>query len=157
AVDLREVFREHTGEVLPGRRLFLDYCHLTSEGIRVAMAAVAAEVLNLSGMMDRSVDWQGLLPALPAAAITPEAEATARLGAAIHTAHRLRPVTAKGAILEHWLEAALDVSPGVEAAMLDLAEARCAPGPAVLTAALRRNFASPYRLLLQHGWRWDFL
>ena len=45
-VDLREVF----ATPLPGRRLFLDYCHLTSEGIDVAMAAVAAEVLHLSGM-----------------------------------------------------------------------------------------------------------
>src|SRR5947209_15207892 len=41
--------------------------------------------------------------------------------------------------------------------MLDLAEIRCAPGPAVLTAAQQRNFASPYRLLLQHGLRWDYL
>ncbi|MBW8874376.1 MAG: hypothetical protein JF614_05390 [Acidobacteria bacterium] len=157
AVDLREVFREHTGEGLTGRRLFLDYCHLTSEGIHVAMAAVAAEVLNLSGMQKRDVDWQGLLPGLLPIAITPEAEATARLGAAIHTAHRLLPVTPKGPILEHWLEAALAASPGVEAAMLDLAEARCVPGPAVLTAAQQRNFASPYRLLLQHGLRWDYL
>jgi hypothetical protein len=27
----------------------------------------------------------------------------------------------------------------------------------VLTEAQQRNFASPYRLLLQHGWRWDHL
>ncbi|HYX26498.1 MAG TPA: hypothetical protein VFC23_20250 [Thermoanaerobaculia bacterium] len=157
AVDLRQVFREHTGESLPGRRLFLDYCHLTAEGVHVAMAAVAAEVLNLSGMMEGEVDWRGLLPALPPLAIAPEAEATARLGAAIHTAHRLLPVAAKRPLLEHWLEAALAASPGVEAAMLDLAEIRCAPGPAVLTAAQQRNFASPYRLLLQHGLRWDYL
>ncbi len=157
AVDLRQVFEEHTGEVLPGRRLFLDYCHLTSEGIHMAMAAVAAEVLNLSGMLERDVDWRQLLPRLPAPEISPEAEATARLGAAIHTAHRLLPVGPKGPILEHWLTSALDASPGVEAAMLDLAEARCAPGPAVLTAAQQHNLASPYRLLFQHGWRWDFL
>jgi len=157
AVDLRGVFQAHTGEILPGRRLFLDYCHLTAEGIHVAMAAVAAEVLNLSGMLEKEVDWRALLPRLSAPALSPEAEATTRLGAAIHTAHRLLPVGPKGPILEHWLTAALDVSPGVEAAMLDVAEARCAPGPAVLTAALRRNFASPYRLLLQHGWRWDHL
>lgn len=157
AVDLRAIFREHTGESLPGRRLFLDYCHLTAEGIHVAMAAVAAEVLSLSGMLETDVDWRDLLLTLPAPVLSPEAEATARLGAAIHSAHRLVAVGSKGPILEHWLDAALTVSPGVEAAMLDVAEARCAPGPAVLTAALRRNFASPYRLLLQHGIRWDFL
>ena len=157
AVDLRTVFRDHTGEILPGRRLFLDYCHLTTEGIHVAMAAVAAEVLSLSGMLENDVHWRDLLPRLPTPLLSPEAEATARLGAAIHSAHRLVAVGAKGPILEHWLEAALTASPGVESAMLDIAEARCIPTPAVLTAALRRNFASPYRLLLQHGIRWDFL
>jgi hypothetical protein len=156
-VDLREVFAEHTGSVLPGRRLFLDYCHLTKEGIQVAMAAVAAEVLRLSGMTETDEDWRSLLARLPEPTITPEAEATARLGAAVHSAHRLLSVGPKQEILEYWCRAALDASPGVESAMLDLLDARSAPGPAVLTAAQQRNLASPYRLLLQHGWRWDHL
>jgi hypothetical protein len=156
-IDLRQIFVEHTGSLLPDRRLFLDYCHLTLDGIQVAMAAVAAAVLNLSGMLDKETDWQALLGELRAPAISPEAEATARLGAAIHTAHRLLPVGAKGPLLEHWCEAALDASPGIAETMLDLVAARCAPCPAVLTAAQQRNLASPYRLLLQHGWRWDHL
>lgn len=160
-LDLREVFGRHTGGALPGRRLFLDYCHLTLEGIRVAMAAVAAEVLRLSGMTATDEPWPDLLARLPAAdsasGITPEAEATARLGAAVHTAHRLLAGPAKRPLLEHWLEAALAASPGVAAAMLDLLEARCAACPAVLTPAQQRNLASPYRLTLQHGWRWDHL
>ncbi len=156
-VDLREVFAEHTGSSLPGRRLFLDYCHLTREGIQVAMAAVTAEVLRLSGMTETDEDWRSLLARLPAPSLSPEAEATARLGAAVHSAHRLLSVGPKQEILELWCEAALDASPGIESAMLDLLEARCAPGPAVLTAAQQRNLASPYRLLLQHGWRWDHL
>ncbi|MFL6262966.1 MAG: SGNH/GDSL hydrolase family protein [Thermoanaerobaculia bacterium] len=150
-VDLREVFN------LPDRRLFLDYCHLTLEGIHIAMAAVAAEVLNLSGMIDEDQDWQRLLPRLSLPAISPEAEATARFGAAIHTAHRLLPTGSKRPILEHWCEAALDASPGIAETMLDLVAARCAPCPAVLTAAQQRNLASSYRLTLQHGWRWDHL
>jgi len=156
-VDLRQVFAEHTGSVLPGRRMFLDYCHLTREGIKVAMAAVTAEVLRLSGMTEADEDWRSLLARLPEPTITPEAEATARLGAAIHSAHRLLSVGPKQEILEHWCRAALEASPGVESAMLDLLEARCAHGPPVLTAAQQRNLASPYRLLLQHGWRWDHL
>lgn len=156
-VDLPEVFAEHAGSPLPGRRLFLDYCHLTTEGIQVAMAAVAAEVLNLSGMVETERDWRALLPRLPAPAISPEAEATARLGAAVHCAHRLLTAGPKRPVLEHWCAAALDASPGVESAMLDLIDARSAPGPAVLTAAQQRNLASSYRLLLQHGWQWDFL
>jgi hypothetical protein len=156
-VDLRQIFAEHTGAALPGRRLFLDYCHLTREGIQVAMAAVAAEVLRLSGMTETDEDWKSLLARLPEPSITPEAEATARFGAAVHSAHRLLSVGPKQEILEYWCRAALEASPGVESAMLDLLEARCAPGPAVLTAAQQRNLASPYRLLLQHGWRWDHL
>ncbi len=152
SVDLREIFD------LPDRRLFLDYCHLTLEGIHVAMAAVASEVLNLSGMIEENQDWQRLLPRLSAPAISPEAEATARFGAAIHTAHRLLPTGSKRPILEHWCEAALDASPGIADTMLDLVAARCAPCPAaVLTAAQQRNLSSPYRLTLQHGWRWDHL
>ncbi len=154
SVDLRDVFSEHTGSDLPDRRLFLDYCHLTLEGIEVAMAAVAARVLSLSGMLDEEVDWRRLLSPSP---ISPEAEATARFGAAIHTAHRLLATGSKRPILEHWCEAALDASPGIAGTMLDLVAVRCAPLPAVLTAAQGRNLASPYRLTLQHGWRWDHL
>ncbi|HYO16721.1 MAG TPA: hypothetical protein VE685_26285 [Thermoanaerobaculia bacterium] len=152
-VDLPEVF----ASPLPDRRLFLDYCHLTTEGIHLAMTAVAAEVLNLSGMLDEEVGWRGLLPHLPSPEITPEAEATAQLGAALHTAHRLLPVGPKAPILEHWCEAALDTSPGIAETMLDLIAARSAPCPAVLTPAQQRNLSSPYRLTFQHGWRWDHL
>lgn len=156
-VDLPAIFAEHTGSRLPGRRLFLDYCHLTLEGIRVAMAAAAAEVLRLSGMIEGEPDWRALLASTPEPRIAPEAEATARLGAAIHGAHRLLPVGPKRPILEHWCAAALDASPGIAETFLDLIDARTAPCPAVLTAAQQRNLASPYRLLLQHGWQWDHL
>jgi hypothetical protein len=157
SVDLPEIFAAHTGSLLPGRRLFLDYCHLTVEGIQVAMAAVAAEVLRLSGMVEEEPDWRALLSRLPAPRIAPEAEATARLGAAIHGAHRLLTAGPKAPILEHWCAAALEASPGIEGTLLDLIEARTSPAPAVLTAAQQRNLASPYRLLLQHGWQWDHL
>ncbi len=156
-VDLREVFARHLDGALPGRRLFLDYCHLTREGMQVAMAAAAAEVLRLSGMAATDEEWPSLLARLPAPAVAPAADAAAMLGAAIHSAHRLLAAGAKGPILEHWLDAALDASPGAEVALLDLLEARCAPCPAVLTPAQRRNLASSCRLTLQHGWRWDHL
>lgn len=158
AIDLREVFRLYTGSPLPDRRLFLDYCHLTSEGMHVAMAAVAAEVLDLSGMIEEPPPWSALLQHLDPPKITPAAEALARFAAAIHTAHRLLTVGPKRPILEHWCEAALDADPGIAEAMLDFIDIRtAAPCPAVLTAAYGRNYRSPYRLLLQHGLRWDYL
>jgi hypothetical protein len=163
AVDLRPVFAEHGGSLLPGRRFFLDYCHLTVEGMQVAMAAVSAEVLRLTGTEGEPREsWRDLLERLPAPNVSPEADTVAKLGAALHNAHRLLPVLpgTKLRLLEHWCQAALDASPdpgAVAEALLDIAAVRATPGPAVLSAAFARNFASPYRLLLQHGWRWDFL
>ena len=155
-VDLREIFASWTGHEIPDRRLFLDYCHLTLEGIQVAMAAVAAEALWLSGMTEDAVDWRSLLHqerSLPV-----EVEATALLGAAVHSAHRLlTTLRPKQQLLQDWCEEALGLCPEIQEAMLDLLEARSAPVPAVLTAAQQRNLASPFRLLLQHGWRWDYL
>ncbi|HEV7516158.1 MAG TPA: hypothetical protein VGR07_07645, partial [Thermoanaerobaculia bacterium] len=160
-VDLRPVFAEHGGSPLPGRRFFLDYCHLTIEGIHVAMAATAAGIAQVLGS---SATWRDLLGRLPIPAVSPEADVVAKLGAALHNAHRLLPVgpaeKTKLSLLEHWCQAALAASPhpaDVAEALLEVAAARATPGPAVLSAAFARNFASPYRLLLQHGWRWDFL
>ena len=156
-VDLPQVYAEHTGSPLPGRRLFLDYCHLTVEGTKVAMAAVAAELLRLSGVGRAPVEWSALVDSLPDPRISPEADATAKLGAAVHNAHRLLAVGPKAPILEYWCRAALEASAGIEQTMLELIEMRCAPGPEVITAGLQRNLASPYRLMLQHGLQWPNL
>ena len=165
-VDLPAIFAAHTGSPLPGRHLFLDYCHLTAEGIEVAMAAVAAEVLHLSGIAGGSAGpaeapaagelaWPELLRCLPPLRVPPRVEAVARFGAALHGAHRLLAAGRKAPLLETWCEAALAASPGIASAMLDLVAARAAPLPAVLTPALRRNLASGHRFGLPHGWRWE--
>lgn len=157
SVDLRPLLAADGPSPLPGRRLFLDYCHLTLAGMKLAMAAVAAAALRLLAPDGPCPDGRELAARLPDPEVSPEVDATAKLGAAIHTAHRLLPVTGPTPLVEHWCRAALDASPGVAAAMLDLAAARAAPCPAVLTAAQQRSYASPYRLELQHGWRWDGL
>ena len=150
-VDLPAVFGDT--EPLPGRRLFLDYCHLTSEGMRIAMAAVASEV---AGRLLGSVVERQKLERIDVE-IPSSVEATACFGAAIHSAHRLLTLDGERPILEHWCRRALEASPEVAQTMTDFVEARCSPTPAVLTAAQQRNLPSPHRLLLQHGWRWDFL
>jgi len=167
-LDLRQVLAEAGGSPLPGRRVFLDYCHLTSEGMAALGAAVAEQVLRLCPL-PRSEDgrpapeprpWRELLAELPAPEIPPAAEATARFGAALHGAHRLLPLTSSGEILEHWCERALDADPGIAPAMVDLAAMRLAlldGVPAVLTEAYQRLQASPYRMTLQHGLRWGNL
>lgn len=157
-VDLRTLFSEISGSPLPGRRFFLDYCHLTSEGMRIAAAAIAAEVLPFLGEADGPPPaWRQILDLAAGLKISPEVEATARLGAAIHGAHRLLPLREKSGFLEPFLAEALACSPHAAGALLDLIEARTAPLPAVATAAQRRNLDSPCRLGLPHGWRWDSL
>jgi hypothetical protein len=157
-VDLRRQLAEVSGSPLPGRRFFLDYCHLTGEGMRIAAAAIAAEVLPFLGDSAAPLpDWRQLLDLAGKIEISPEIEATARLGAAIHGAHRLLPLGEKSSFLEPFLTEALALSPHAEGALRDLIEARTAPLPAVATVALRRNLESPCHLGLPHGWRWDYL
>ncbi len=153
-LDLRSLFAAQAPEpgAFPGRRLFLDYCHLSLEGMHLAMAAVAAQV------MDRPVEET--LAELPApgkmADLPTAARATARLGAAVHGAHRLLAEKPEE-ILEYWCRRAVDAAPEALSLLVDLALARAAPLPAVLTPAQNRVLASPYPLSLQHGWRWEGL
>ncbi len=153
-VDLPRIFAQHTGCSLPGRRLFLDYCHLSKEGLQVAMSAIASQVLSLSGN-GTAPSWRELLRQVAPLEIEPQAEATALLGAALHSAHRL--ASPDGHLLEHWLRQALKVWPQAAHVMLDLVSARSSPCPAVLTPAQQRLFDSPTSLSLQHGWQYDFL
>lgn len=77
-VDLPRVFDVESGGAVPGWDLFLDYCHLNWDGMRIAMTAVAAEVAPLVGAP---------APASGLPRVAPEHEATAHLLAAIHNAH----------------------------------------------------------------------
>jgi hypothetical protein len=58
-VDLPQRFDEYLGGELPGRRIFHDYCHLTLEGMRVAMAAAAEPLLSL--LSRQPADWRSLV------------------------------------------------------------------------------------------------
>lgn len=156
-VDLPAILAEHTGSPLPGRRLFLDYCHLTVEGIKVSMAAVSSEILQRLEGRDRQANWQAVLAQVPEPIVSPQADAVAKFGAAIHNAHRLLTFGSKASIVEYWCQEALDAYPGIKETMLDFIRARTAPCPVILTAAQQRNLASPYYLTMQHGWRYDYL
>jgi hypothetical protein len=82
-VDLPRLFKEHLKGGIPGRRMFLDYCHMTTEGIQVAVAAAASCVLRaLKGV---EIPWRALVD--ERIAPTRETEAEASFLAAVHTAH----------------------------------------------------------------------
>ncbi|HEY2963722.1 MAG TPA: hypothetical protein VGJ37_14985 [Pyrinomonadaceae bacterium] len=86
-IDLPLLFKEYLEGEIADRRLFLDYCHLSAEGIRVAMSAAAACVLRAVKRVDRS--WYGLLD--DRVAPSSETEAEASFLAAITNAHCSQP------------------------------------------------------------------
>ncbi len=45
-IDLRIIFNEYLNGDIPGNELFLDYCHLNFEGLRIAMFSLAEKILN---------------------------------------------------------------------------------------------------------------
>jgi hypothetical protein len=105
-VDLPMRFREYLGDELPGRRLFHDYCHLTVEGVRVAMASVAESLLPLLGLPP--IGWRAL--AEIEVPIDPGTVAHAHFLAAIHNANWGQPPE----LLRHHCDEAVRNSPAVE-------------------------------------------
>ena len=82
-VDLPSVFKQYLNGEIPGVRLFVDYCHLTSEGMRVAMGAAASCVLRTLKGVDAPLGTIVSEHVAPPATI----EAEAFFLAAIHSAH----------------------------------------------------------------------
>jgi hypothetical protein len=84
-VDLPDCFAAWLGGTIPDRRLFLDYCHLTAEGIRIAMAATALEIAALLTAGRSHPELTRLVEASPPP--SERVEAAAHFAAAIHAAH----------------------------------------------------------------------
>jgi hypothetical protein len=84
-VDLPHCFAAWQHGELPGRRLFLDYCHLSSEGTRVAMAATALAVTALLDSTRPLPGLKSLVHAVPPPSA--QLEAMAHFIGALHSAH----------------------------------------------------------------------
>jgi hypothetical protein len=104
-VDLPRLFGDRSG--LPDRRLFLDYCHLTGEGLSAAAIAIAAAIAPIVGVA-------------PTTPPTPSAHAAARahLLAAIHNAHYGQPAD----IVAHHAMRARQLDPDIRGLAAALAE-----------------------------------
>lgn len=82
-VDLPKILEQHLDHQLPDRRVFLDYCHLTAEGLRVAVGAIASRVLSLvTGTRIAPSTLQARCPSP-----SPKVEGKASFLAAVHNAH----------------------------------------------------------------------
>lgn len=84
-VDLAGVFEQWLNRAVPGRDIFMDYCHMNSNGIRLSMAAVAGA---LAAGLKLPAAELGKLAAF-AAETEPSAASScmAHIYAAIHNAH----------------------------------------------------------------------
>ena len=112
-VDLRRVFANHTGSAVDWRQLFVDYCHLTPAGMRVAMAAVA-----------QTID-AGAKPAARPSMIDERVEAIAGFYSAVYTAHfESCALPADGAKLSERIASALERSPSIIPFVQDYLRAR---------------------------------
>ena len=118
-VDLPQIFFEASGTI-PGRDLFLDYCHLSLEGIKVAMAAVASQVLRLTGAPEvQAYEYRSLLRLLPEPKIHPIRNALAKFLAALYTIHWQRRFDGDLSMPEHWCNAAIEAADEIKDTMLD--------------------------------------
>ncbi|MET0650622.1 MAG: hypothetical protein ABW208_28775 [Pyrinomonadaceae bacterium] len=121
-VDAPALLKEHLGGAVPGRRIFLDYCHLTTEGIQVVAAAAAS--CTLRALRGVEVPWYALVD--ERIAPTRETEAEALFLAAVHSAHWWQPYD----VVLHFCRRALKLSPHVADIMLNyiyLQTSRSAP------------------------------
>jgi hypothetical protein len=137
-LDLEHLFSRNSKDRIPGRGLFLDYCHLTEEGIRLTVTTVASRLWEAwtgtpSGTWQRKV----LRSAFPR--IGDDARADAHLLAAVHNAKWNQPRE----LVEHHLKIARARSPSAEDKLRQLEELGRAEVPPV--------FSQAYGTLLEAG------
>lgn len=130
-VDLRAIFLEETGEI-PGRNLFLDYCHLNLEGIRIAVRHTVRsllEVLTRREWAEGDIKDSLLTPSRKVLAI-------AHLCAVTQYAH----LGQTGGILDHHCQQALSLSDDMKRVMMQYVDFTSRKAPVSLIASLRSAF-----------------
>ncbi len=113
-LDLPRFFEEYLNGDLPDRRLFLDYCHMTSEAIQVSMAAVASHITSV--ITGTNLPWSNFLDqdAKPNRGV----EAEAMFLAAVHNAHNCQNYE----LIHHYCSTALKLAPELSEVMVKFAE-----------------------------------
>ncbi len=143
-VDLPSCFATWQGGELPGRRLFLDYCHLSSEGIRVAMAATALEVANLLDAGRPLPGIESLANDIPPP--SPHIEATAHFVGALHSSYWGQP----SPFISYLCHEAARQSPEVAQAMRMYLEVQVRRAPTWACTACERLSAVATPFLKRH-------
>jgi len=113
-VDMPLVFKQYLNGGIPGNRMFVDYCHMTSEGIQIAMGHAASCVLRALKGIEQP--WHTLIGEHTAPAAETEAEAS--FLAAIHNAHRYQ----RFKMVRHFCARAVGYSKHIAEIMLNYME-----------------------------------
>ena len=116
-VDLKQVFSLATGKEIADSEVFLDYCHMTSKGIRLSMGALGKQVLER--VYNKSATLDELLENAPWPSDADEADAN--LLAAIHNAHWGQDYQT----VRHYCDRAAEKSPEILELMGITAEIQC--------------------------------
>lgn len=136
-VDLPQLFERHLNGEIPDRRLFVDYCHLSSEGIQIAMAATASGALQI--FTGKNIDWTQLMgvDVLP----SPQIEAEASFLAAVHNAHWWQPPE----LVKHYCSLAVKLSPQVSKLMTSFIDLQTRRAPMLMCRSAEEiaGFGSP--------------
>lgn len=143
-VDLPRLFADLRGGELPDRELFLDFCHLSSRGIRLAMAAVARELSPLLYGAASTAAAGDLLAAAPEP--TPRIEAEARFAAAIFNAQ----TGGANEVIPFFCQDALRRSPDIAATMGDFLESQVRRLPVWASPAVARASSAVSSIQLQN-------
>jgi hypothetical protein len=140
-VDLPKEFDRYLKTGLPDRRLFLDNCHLSHEGIRVAAAATVATIAPLLG--ETSISADALLRSTPLS-ISGATQGAAHFAAAIINAHWAQ----NRDVVRFHCERALTSNPAIATAAEDYLELAVRRAPGWMCASLERLASRSDRLAL---------
>jgi hypothetical protein len=116
-VDLPELFKNYLDGEIPDRRLFLDFCHMTTEGIQLAMAVAASHVLYI--LKGTNISWCGLK--CQSLKPSPKVEAEAAFLAAVHNAHWHQEYD----LIRHYCLKALQLAPEIAQIMTLFLDIQC--------------------------------
>ena len=128
-VDLPREFTRYLGGEPAGRSLFLDYCHLSLEGIKISMALTAEALLQPLNYSPKP--WRDL--AQVDMKVAPKVKAEAHFLAAVHNANWGQKID----IVRHHVRTALELDRGIARMMQLFLDFHVRPIP----SSLCRSFA----------------
>jgi hypothetical protein len=146
-VDLPKIFREYLNGKLPDRRLFLDYCHLTIEGIQISMAAAASCVLQI--LRGVSISWSVLVRG--SATPSSKVKAEAAFLAAIHNAHWHQ----RYELVHYYCLQALQLAPDIAQVMTHFIDIQCRRLPMLMCQAVEELAGSEWPSIHHYLFRFN--